>query len=126
MKINLTGLKTKVDAGKTTVELEHVFQPLEDHEELEIYCSYLVPSEKTNYIDYDASGKATVNFLALFKSKVKEIKGLVIEADGKDIYIKTADEFLALPSNPELDNIVTSTVFHLLNGNALTADEVKN
>ena len=126
MKINLTGFKTKVDAGKTQIELEHVFQPLEDYEELKVHCTYLIPSEKTSYIAYDEKGKANVNFSDLFKSKVKKIEGLTIEIDGKDIPIATADDLLALPANPELDNIVTSTVLHLLKGNTLTADEVKN
>lgn len=126
MNIVLTGLSAKVDNNKTTVELEHMFQPLEDEPELIITCSYFHPGEITKYYAILEDGKSQIDIMKVFKDKVSSIDGLTIEIDGNKIDIKTADDFLALPGTVELTNILSRTATHLITGDSLTKDEEKN
>lgn len=126
MRIEFKDLKTKVDEGKTKVEIDHVFEPLDDYAEVKIHCRYLIPGERTSYVHYGADGTATINFALLFKDKVSAIDGLSVSVDGKDMDIKTSAEFLSLPSTPLLELIIMKTATHLLRNDELTEDEVKN
>lgn len=126
MNIVIKNLKTKTDAGKTTVELAHVYQPLEDEKDLKIHCQYLKPGEMTAFFSYGQDGKAATDFQKIFREKVTKIDGLTVEADGKEIKIETSEDLLNLPNIPVLSTIVINTAGHLLSNDGLTGDEEKN
>lgn len=126
MNIVIKNLKTKVDAGKTHIELAHIYQPLEDEKDLKIHCQYLRPGEMTSYFVYGQDGKASTDFQKIFKEKVTRIEGLTVEADGKELKIETSEDLLSLPNIPVLSTIVINTAGHLLSNDGLTGDEEKN
>ena len=126
MNIVLKGLSTKVDNNKTTIELEHMFQPLDNEPELIITCSYFRPGEITKYYSILEDGTSQIDIMKVFRDKVSSIDGLSVEIDGNRIDIKTVDDFLALPGTVDLTNILSRTATHLITGDNLTKDEVKN
>lgn len=126
MNIVLKNLKTKVDAGKTKIELEHIFQPMADAKELKVHCSYFRPGELTAYFTYDSDGKASADFQRIFRDKVSKIEGLSIETDKETIKIESAEDLLELPNLPVLSEIVMKTASHLISSDGLSEDEIKN
>nr|DAI52562.1 MAG TPA: hypothetical protein [Caudoviricetes sp.] len=127
MNIVLKNLRTKVDAGKTKIELEHIFQPFANGaKELKVYCSYFRPGELTTYFTYDSDGKASADFQRIFRDKVSKIEGLSIETDKETIKIESAEDLLELPNLPVLSEIVMKTASHLISSDGLSEDEIKN
>lgn len=126
MNIVLKNLKTKVDAGKTKIELEHIFQPFDGAKELKVHCSYFRPGELTAYFTYDSDGKASADFQRIFRDKVSKIEGLSIETDKETIKIESAEDLLGLPNLPVLSEIVMKTASHLISSDGLSEDEIKN
>lgn len=126
MNIVIKNLKTKTDAGKTTVEIDHVYLPLPEEKDLKIHCQYLRPGEMMYYFTYGKNGKTATDFQQIFREKVTKIEGLTIEADGKEMKIETAEDLLSLPNIPVLSTIVINTAGHLLSNEGLTGDEEKN
>lgn len=127
MKLNFSNLSARTDKDKAIPVLEHVFQPLDDHPEIRVRCSYLKPGESLQYARTSADGIASIDFIGLFRAQVKGIEGLEVEySDGKSARITTAEEFLQLPSAGVLSRLLTSTCTHLLNTDSLTEEEVKN
>lgn len=126
MKIILKKLRTLVDAGKTRIDLEHVFQPLKGEKDLKVHCLYFKPGEMTSYISYTQEGKASIDFQKVFRDKVTRIEGLSIETDKETFKVDTAEDLLALPNTPVLTDIVMKTAEHIVSSDGLTEDEEKN
>lgn len=127
MKFVFKNLSARTDKDKAIPVLEHVYQPLEDFPEIKVRCSYLKAGESAEYMSTSQTGRAVMDFRALFQSHVKCIEGLEVEfADGKTRRSSEAEEFLALPSTDGISDILTNTCTHLLKGDALTEEEVKN
>lgn len=126
MNIILKNLKTKTEAGKTKVDLEHVYQPLKENEDLKVHCSYFKPGEMVTYFIYDQNGKATADLPGIFRDKVTKIEGLTVETEKDTLKIETSRDLLSLPTLPVLTDIVMNTATHLMSSDGLNEDEVKN
>lgn len=129
MQINVTN----IDDCKASPKKEHIFIPkainvdLDDDEKVKIYCKYFKSMEKLDFAKYEADGSIRYDIKGIFKSKVSKIENLTLrDASNKVLKLETADEVLNLIAIPEIDSMIVETAMHLIAGDNLTRDEIKN
>ena len=101
-------LTTKFKAnseGKLSLDFSESFKPLEDYDEVVVELDHLKSGEINRYMDMNTR---ELDFLTLFKSKVKSIKGIAMKAeDGNRIDVTT--EGIAMVGCPAFDKTVYAT-----------------
>ena len=125
MELNIKNIDiTKADLG-----LRHDYIPqtefnlaLDEKERIVIDCEYFAFGEKMKYSSVNEDREYSMDFLKVFRKKVKGIRNLVI--NGKPV--TTSDELLRYPGVPELDALMTDVVLHIIRSDELTEDETKN
>ena len=125
MELNISNIDvTKLDLG-----LRHEYEPqteynlsLDEKDRIIVDCEYFAVGEKMKFSKIDENQEMSIDFLKIFRKKVKGIRNLVI--NGKPV--TTADELLRYPGIPVLDALMTDVVSHILKADDLGEDETKN
>ena len=120
MKIR-TNFKSN-DKGKLDVELIHEFRPLENNSDVVLTLQHILNAEIQKYMDTDDK---SFDFIRMFKAKVKEVRGIVMEdADGREVPC-TVDDIVNIPCKV-FNEIIIITCAHLINSYSLNDNERKN
>ena len=134
MKIELKN----IIVGKAQAELVHEYtveadwnEKLPVEEQVVIECEHFKAGETSNFLLMNRNTGDDVlavpyDLRRIFRNKVHKIKNLAVAVNGKSKDIKTAGDLLSLPENRLLNEIITKTAIHLINGSGLTEDEEKN
>lgn len=129
MEINVKN----IDECKASPKKVHVFFPkainegLKDDEKIKVTCQYFKSLEKLDYAKYDADGTMRYDLKGIFRDKVSSIENLALrDEDDRRYDIKAPDDALGLVSIPEIDGMIVEVAMHLIKGDSLTEDEVKN
>lgn len=125
MELNISNIDvTKLDLG-----LRHEYEPqteynlsLDEKDRIIVDCEYFAVGEKMKFSKIDENQEMSIDFIKIFRKKVKGIRNLII--NGKPV--TTADELLRYPGIPVLDALMTDVVSHILKADDLGEDETKN
>ena len=118
-------LTTKFKAnseGKLSLDFSESFKPLEDYDEVVVELDHLKSGEINRYMNLNTR---ELDFLALFKSKVKSVKGIDLK-DGDGNKIDVTPEVVAMLGCPIFDKIVYIVCSHIIDSYTLTKEEEKN
>ena len=118
-------LTTKFKAnseGKLSLDFSEFFKPLEDYDEVVVELDHLKSGEINRYMNMNTR---ELDFLALFKSKVKSVKGIDLK-DGDGNKIDVTPEVVAMLGCPIFDKIVYIVCSHIIDSYTLTKEEEKN
>lgn len=118
-------LTTKFKAnseGKLSLDFSESFKPLEDYDEVVVELDHLKSGEINRYMNMNTR---ELDFLALFKSKVKSVKGIDLK-DGDGNKIDVTPEVVAMLGCPIFDKIVYIVCSHIIDSYTLTKEEEKN
>lgn len=118
-------LTTKFKAnseGKLSLDFSESFKPLEDYDEVVVELDHLKSGEINRYMNMNTR---ELDFLTLFKSKVKSVKGIDLkDEDGNRIDV--TPEVVAMLGCPIFDKIVYIVCSHIIDSYTLTKEEEKN
>lgn len=118
-------LTTKFKAnseGKLSFDFSESFKPLEDYDEVVVELDHLKSGEINRYMNMNTR---ELDFLTLFKSKVKSVKGIDLK-DGDGNKIDVTPEVVAMLGCPIFDKIVYIVCSHIIDSYTLTKEEEKN
>ena len=118
-------LTTKFKAnseGKLSLDFSESFKPFEDYDEVVVELDHLKSGEINRYMNMNTR---ELDFLALFKSKVKSVKGIDLK-DGDGNKIDVTPEVVAMLGCPIFDKIVYIVCSHIIDSYTLTKEEEKN
>lgn len=118
-------LTTKFKAnseGKLSLDFSEFFKPLEDYDEVVVELDHLKSGEINRYMNMNTR---ELDFLTLFKSKVKSVKGIDLK-DGDGNKIDVTPEVVAMLGCPIFDKIVYIVCSHIIDSYTLTKEEEKN
>ena len=119
-----------IDVKKADLGLRHEYIPdtvfnnsIEDEsEKIVVDCEYFKLGEKMNYSTISEDKEVSLDFLKIFRRKVKGIRNLTINEKP----VTTAEELLKYPGVPELEELMMDVVLHIVRSDDLTEDETKN
>ena len=127
MRIEFSNFKAKVDEGTLVVDYRHEYRPYKDNADVVVVCNYLRNGEINKYVGDSIS---SLDYRKLFLDKVEEIRGLVLSFDGKEMEA-TPEALCEIPFGTSeaqrfVSTFIQDVAMHLLGGDQLTEDEVKN
>jgi|GEM_PF-6663739 len=127
MRIEFNNFKAKVDENKLVVDFRHEYRPYKDNDEVVVVCNYLRNCELAKYM---GNGFSDLDFNRLFLDKVEEIRGLVLSFDGREMEA-TPEALCEIPFGTSeaqkfVSTFIRDVAMHILGGDQLTEDEVKN
>ena len=119
-----------IDIRKADLGLRHEYIPdtilnnsIENEDEkVVVDCEYFRIGEKMTFSTVSEDKEVSLDFLKIFRRKVKGIRNLTI--NGKPV--TTSEELLKYPGVPELEAIMMDVVLHIIHSDELTEDETKN
>lgn len=125
---------SNIDISKTSTMLKHKYYPtasinskLADKDKVFVWCEYLKAGDRTSFSKFDKDGNSNFDFKKIFEEKVLSIHNFVVSDDkGNSKPINTASEFLNLPDIPQISELMLDVVIHIIKGDALNEDEIKN
>lgn len=122
--------KNNIAVEKGKPKLEHEFivpadwngNDVPESKRISVICEYLKTGELSDYTQLSQQKTLKLSQRELFRDKVKEIRNFIVE--GQEI--KTAEEFLELPSSTKTTVILAAVTQHIAYSDSLTLDEQKN